>query len=46
MSYLLDTNACVEYLRQRNSAVVARIAATPATDIRLCSVVKAELQPG
>jgi tRNA(fMet)-specific endonuclease VapC len=46
MSYLLDTNACVEYLRQRNSAVVARIAATPATDIRLCSVVKAELYHG
>jgi tRNA(fMet)-specific endonuclease VapC len=46
MIYLLDTNACVEYLRQRNSAVIARIAATPASDIRLCSVVKAELYHG
>ena len=46
MIYLLDTNACVEYLRQRSSAVIARIAATPARDIRLCSVVKAELYHG
>jgi tRNA(fMet)-specific endonuclease VapC len=46
MIYLLDTNACVEHLRQRNSAVIARIAATPASDIRLGSVVKAELYHG
>jgi tRNA(fMet)-specific endonuclease VapC len=44
--YLLDTNACVEYLRQRNAALIARIAATPPSDIRLCSVVKAELYHG
>ena len=46
MVYLVDTNTCVEYLRQRNSAVVARFAATPPGDIRLCSVVKAELYHG
>ena len=46
MTYLLDTNACVEYLRQRNSQIIGRIAATPAGDIRLCSVVKAELYHG
>jgi tRNA(fMet)-specific endonuclease VapC len=46
MVYLLDTNVCVEYLRRRNSAVVQRIAATPAGDVRLCSVVKAELYHG
>jgi tRNA(fMet)-specific endonuclease VapC len=44
--YLLDTNTCVEYLRRRNSAVIARFAATPPGDIRLCSVVKAELYHG
>jgi tRNA(fMet)-specific endonuclease VapC len=46
MADLLDTNTCVEYLRQRNSAVVARITATPPGDIRPCSVVKAELYHG
>lgn len=44
--YLLDTNTCIEYLRQRNSAVIARLAATPPSDIRVCSVVKAELYHG
>jgi tRNA(fMet)-specific endonuclease VapC len=42
----LDTNVCVEYLRARNSHVVKRINATPPDDIRLCSVVKAELYHG
>jgi tRNA(fMet)-specific endonuclease VapC len=40
------TNTCVEYLRQRNARVLARFAATPPGDIRLCSVVKAELYHG
>ena len=43
MAYLLETNTCVEYPRRRDSAVVARIAATPPDDIRVGSVVKAEL---
>ena len=46
MAYLLDTNTCIEYLRQRNSAVIARLAATPPGDIRVCSIVKAELDYG
>ena len=46
MPYLLDTNVCVEYLRQRNSPVLQRITTTPASEIRLCSVVKAELHHG
>lgn len=46
MIYLLDTNACVEYLRQRNSPLIQRIAAHPAGDLRVCSVVKAELYYG
>jgi hypothetical protein len=35
MIELLDTNTCVEYLGQRNSAVIARIPATPASEIGL-----------
>ena len=46
MIFLLDTNVCIEALRQRNAAVVRRLAATPASDVRLCSVVKAELYHG
>ena len=46
MTYLLDTNVCIESLRGRNQAVVRQLAATPAGDVRLCSVVKAELYHG
>jgi tRNA(fMet)-specific endonuclease VapC len=46
MIYLLYTNACIEYLRNRNSAVIARISATPVSDICLSSVVTAELYHG
>jgi tRNA(fMet)-specific endonuclease VapC len=44
--YLLDTNGCVEHLRQRPTHVAQRIAATPFAEMRLCSVVKAELYYG
>jgi tRNA(fMet)-specific endonuclease VapC len=44
--YLLDTNACVEYLRNRNPLVVQRIKARQPAELRLCSVVKAELYYG
>ncbi len=46
MIYLLDTNACVDYLRQRNAPVVQRIAARVPAELRLCSVVIAELYYG
>src|SRR3954453_11220890 len=46
MIYLLDTNVCVEILRGRNLAVIRQLAATSASDVRLCSVVKAELFHG
>jgi tRNA(fMet)-specific endonuclease VapC len=46
MTYLLDTNTCVEYLRQRNLAVIERISATLSSEIGLCSIVKAELYHG
>jgi tRNA(fMet)-specific endonuclease VapC len=46
MPFLLDTNACVEYLRGRSALLVQRIAARSVTELRLCSVVKAELYFG
>lgn len=46
MTYLLDTNACIRYLRDPASRVRRELAARPPADIRLCSVVLAELYPG
>jgi tRNA(fMet)-specific endonuclease VapC len=43
MRYLLDTNVCVMYLNGRSSSVRDRLLATPAEDMVVCSVVKAEL---
>lgn len=43
MIYLLDTNACVVYLRQKQSPLIQRVAAHPPGDLCVCSVVKAEL---
>ena len=42
-TYLLDTNACVECLRNRNAGVVARFQSCSPRELRLCSVVVAEL---
>jgi len=44
--YLLDTNICIEYLRNRDPLLVRRIRARPPAEIRLCSVVHAELHYG
>ena len=46
MIYLLDSNVCIAYLRGRSLSVRQRLARTPPGDIRLCSVVKAELAYG
>ena len=44
MKYLLDTNTCIQFLRHRtNSTIAARLAATSAGEVTLCSVVVAEL---
>ena len=43
MSYLLDTNVCVAFLNAKEPGLVARFARTKPDDVRLCSVVKAEL---
>jgi tRNA(fMet)-specific endonuclease VapC len=44
--FLLDTNTCIEYLRKRNPRVISRIRSLPPDEIRLCSVVVAELYFG
>lgn len=42
-TYLLDTNTCVECLRNRHAGVVARFQSCSPRELRLCSVVVAEL---
>lgn len=48
MSYLLDTNVWVDFLRRKRGSerVKARLRTVPKSEIRLCSVVKAELLYG
>jgi tRNA(fMet)-specific endonuclease VapC len=46
MLYLLDTNACVSYLRRADSPVRQRLAQHNIADIVICSVVYAELWYG
>lgn len=46
MKYLLDTNVCVRYLAGRSLTLRARLEATPADALAVCSVVKAELRYG
>jgi len=43
VTYLLDTNTCIGWLRQNQPQIVARIQAHSPTDIVLRSVVVAEL---
>jgi tRNA(fMet)-specific endonuclease VapC len=46
MKYLLDTNTWAAYLNRRTTNVPKRVAATAPDEIRLCSIVKAELYYG
>jgi tRNA(fMet)-specific endonuclease VapC len=43
MMYLLDTNACIVYLKRPNSPIRKRLQELPPTEVAVCSVVKAEL---
>lgn len=43
MIYLLDTNACVVLLRQRNQALARRLKSHAPDDCTLCAIVKEEL---
>ncbi len=44
--YLLDTNVCIQFLRDADSAIARRLATVPRTEVTLCAVVKAELHYG
>jgi len=44
--YLLDTNACIAILKDKNSPVATRLAVELPENAALCSVVKAELLYG
>lgn len=46
MTYLLDTNFCIELLNQSASRAARKLASVSPQDVRLCSVVKAELFHG
>ena len=46
MTYLLDTNTWIVYLRQTHPATLQKIQQTNPADIRLCSVVLGELYYG
>ncbi len=46
MTYLLDTNAWIAYLGQKNPKLVRRFQQTSPQDIALCSIVLAELYYG
>lgn len=43
MTYLLDTNACIEILNDALSAVALKLATVPRGEVALCGIVKAEL---
>jgi tRNA(fMet)-specific endonuclease VapC len=43
VTWLLDTNACIGFLSGRAQRVLARIREADPADLRLCSIVKAEL---
>jgi tRNA(fMet)-specific endonuclease VapC len=46
MVYLLDTNACINYLNVRHSSIERRMAVIQPGDVVVCSVVLAELFRG
>lgn len=46
MIYLLDANACIQFLRNRPSPVLRRIQQAQTHDMVLCSIVVAELYEG
>jgi tRNA(fMet)-specific endonuclease VapC len=46
VTYLLDTNACIAYLRVPHSPVRAKLTTMPTSAVVLCSLVKEELYFG
>ncbi len=46
MSYLLDTNVCIAFLNDEKSKIASRFTRLSPEEVKLCSVVKAELAYG
>lgn len=46
MAYLLDTNTIIRHIKDVGGPIQRRLYALPPEDVRLCSVVKAELWHG
>ena len=43
LKYLFDTNVCIRYITGRSIPLRDKIIATPANEIAVCSIVKAEM---
>jgi len=46
VSYLLDTNICIPFLNEKETALADRLRALSPDDVKLCGIVKAELLYG
>ena len=46
MTWLLDTNICIELMNERDSHAARKLASVSPHEVRLCAVVKAELHHG
>ena len=46
MTYFLDTNICIDFLRGRNPALVKKLKTLQPKDILISAIVKAELLTG
>ena len=46
MTYLLDTNACIQFLNPGTTAVSGHLAAISREDVVICQIVKAEMYYG
>ncbi len=46
MTYLLDTNICIALMNERDSRAAHKLASVSPREVRLCSIVKAELYHG
>ena len=43
LKYLLDTNACIVYMRNAQSGVRRKLESLPKSEVAVCSIVKAEM---
>ena len=46
MTYLLDTNICIEVIRRKSASVIDRIRNQPVGEVAICTVTVAELEYG